>query len=340
MLPTLLDSGAEFIKAVQAAAPNLAWFFNLFTFLGTIEFYLVSLPVVYWIVNSRLRLRLSLFFAVSVVVNTVLKMAFFSPRPYWVDSQIRLLTAPEYTFGLPSGHAQHSVVFWGTIGAAVRRGWVWAVLISLAVLTGVSRIYLGVHFPIDTLAGWTVGGLLLVLLLRAEAPVRGWFHQRSVAAASGAVLLLGVLAIGLGFATAAVMASSQAVPEAWIQGAALQAPDEPITPLAVVDMVSIAATIVGLLSGHFWLAARGSFSGAGSWQQRFGRIALGLVGVVAIWAGLDAAFSALAADESALGYGLRFVRYVCVGLWVGLAAPLIFLRLGLAQPAPARTISP
>ena len=43
-------------------------------------------------------------------------------------------------------------------------------------------------------------------------------------------------------------------------------------------------------------------------------------------------FSALAVDESALGYGLRYVRYSLIGGWIGGLAPLLFIRLGLATP--------
>jgi membrane-associated phospholipid phosphatase len=59
------------------------------TFLGSIEFFLLLLPAVYWCYDRRLVMRLALILIFSQGLNEILKVAFHSPRPYWVSPQYR-----------------------------------------------------------------------------------------------------------------------------------------------------------------------------------------------------------------------------------------------------------
>jgi len=143
---------------------------ELFTFLGTENFYLLVLPLFLWCVDVGLGIRIGLILLVSGGLNETLKMTFGLPRPYWVSDKIRALSA-DTSFGLPSGHAQTSLAIWGRLAAWARRGWVTVALGLIILLISLSRPYLGVHFPADTLAGWFVGGLLLAAFLGLERPV-------------------------------------------------------------------------------------------------------------------------------------------------------------------------
>lgn len=99
--------------------------------------------------------------ASGVIVSTVLKIGFDRPRPELVPhGQI------VYTSSFPSGHSMLSAVVFLTLGALLASGQrnlrLRAYLIALAVflttIVGVTRVYLGVHWPTDVLAGWTAGG--------------------------------------------------------------------------------------------------------------------------------------------------------------------------------------
>lgn len=101
---------------------------------------------------------------VSVVggaaLNTLLKVGFARPRPDLFTPAVRVFTA-----SFPSGHATLSAIVYLTLAALLTRvheSWqmrVYFVSIGalLAILVGVTRIYLGVHYPTDVLAGWCVG---------------------------------------------------------------------------------------------------------------------------------------------------------------------------------------
>jgi hypothetical protein len=72
---------------------------------------------------------------------------------------------------------------------------------------------------------------------------------------------------------------------------------------------------------------------SGNWIQKAGRYLVGIAGVFLILQGLDTLFSQFAADETSLGYALRYLRYAATSFWAMYGAPWLFLRLKLADPA-------
>jgi undecaprenyl-diphosphatase len=102
----------------------------------------------------------------GILLSSVLKWSFDRPRPDLVPHGSYV-----YTSSFPSGHSMMAAATYLTIGALLARvhtGFatkayflVTATLLTAAV--GVSRVYLGVHWPTDVLAGWTVGGCWALL---------------------------------------------------------------------------------------------------------------------------------------------------------------------------------
>jgi undecaprenyl-diphosphatase len=96
----------------------------------------------------------------GIALNDLLKLAFARPRPDFVISAARV-----FTTSFPSGHAALSAITYLTIAALLARsqssskiGFYFIVLAALlTILIGVSRIYLGVHYPTDVLGGWCIG---------------------------------------------------------------------------------------------------------------------------------------------------------------------------------------
>ncbi|HUD94024.1 phosphatase PAP2 family protein [Sphingobium sp.] len=102
-------------------------------------------------------LRRSAFWLLLVVIggtllNLALKQIFAAPRP---DLLPHLDVVHTYSF--PSGHSAGNMIFFGALAMlAGRRGGYWAAAVVIA-LIGVSRVWLGVHWPSDVTAGWIEG---------------------------------------------------------------------------------------------------------------------------------------------------------------------------------------
>jgi len=335
----ILDWGIAVVLALQGLGDWLIGPMNLLTFSGNIEFYLLVLPALYWCYNTRLGIRLAIVLMLSVTLNSILKVTIHDPRPYWYASQVRLLTGPETTFGIPSGHSQNAVIIWGILGNHIKKGWAWIVFIALIFLIGFSRIYLGVHFPTDVIAGWALGILLLLIFIRFESTVIRWMTDQKTVTQIAIVFVTSLVMIAMGVLVTGLVSARWAMPVVWIENVMVIIPTEPIAPFSLDDLITSGAALFGLATGFIWLETRGGVEAAGPWQKRLGRYLVGLVGVLILWRGLGEFFSLLAVDESGVGYVLRYIRYGLIGAWVAAGAPVIFIRLGLAEPALAGSAS-
>lgn len=107
----------------------------------------------------------------SMLLTQVLKRLATRPRPtLWVSLR------PEHTYSFPSGHAMDTAALAAALFFALPRRWRggWPLAPAFALGVGWARMYLGVHFPSDVLAGWGAGAgwVLLVQLLAARQPTK------------------------------------------------------------------------------------------------------------------------------------------------------------------------
>ncbi len=317
----ILASGARLIAAIQNLGEWQVPLMKFFTFLGTEEFYMLVLPVLYWCLSAPLGARVAVILMLSGGINDALKLAFHAPRPYWYSPQVKSF-AIETSFGAPSGHAQNAVAVWGIVAAYLKQRWVWLVAILLMFLIGFSRLSLGVHFPHDVILGWLTGSLLLWLM------VRGWeATARRVARLSpGRRVLLAFLASLTLMTPSAILFTwlkdNWQPPAEWAAGAS--------RALSTESMLTTGGALFGLLAGMVWLERAGGFQTRGSWWQLAARYLAGAAGVLVIRYGLKALFPA---DETLVAYLLRYLRYALIGLWITGGAPLLFVRFGLAERA-------
>jgi undecaprenyl-diphosphatase len=124
---------------------------------------LVVLAVIgFLLLHGRYRSALAILLtaATGEILNSAMKALFMRPRPTVVP-HLRLA----YETSFPSGHAMESAIIYLTLGAMLMRitqrrltkVYCLTLAVLATVLVGISRVYLGVHYPTDVLAGWTIG---------------------------------------------------------------------------------------------------------------------------------------------------------------------------------------
>lgn len=298
---------------------------EFFSFLGTEEFFLLVMPAMVWCIDASLGLRVGMVLLTSASVNSILKVFVGWPRPFWVSDRIKPY-AFESSYGLPSGHAQNSLALWGRMAAGLKRArWVIGLAI-LIFLISISRLYLGVHFPSDVIAGWIVAGILLALFLWLERPVATWIVGQRLGMQLLLPFLLALALIAVGTLVSRATAD-RIVLEEWVARSSAAFPaEEPIDPKSL-DVVSSAGALFGLCAGAIFLHRWGKFSTSGSAWLRLARFVLGVVGTLVIYFGLR---MILPSGAGLLPQSLRFVRYGLVGLWVAYLGPWVFVKLRLA----------
>ena len=144
--------------------PALDGFFSFITKLGDETVFIVAAIVVFWCFSKKFGYYLMAAGVCGTVVNQTLKITCRVPRPWVKDPNFTIVesareAATGYSF--PSGHTQNGVVVWGGIARMAKKTWLRAAGILLAVLVGLSRMYLGVHTPADVSVA-AVCGLALV----------------------------------------------------------------------------------------------------------------------------------------------------------------------------------
>lgn len=324
MSALFLQMEINFTLFLQSLGSWLATPMQLFSFLGSEYFYLLVFPAIYWCLDSAIGLRTGIVLALSVSTNSILKIFLHTPRPYWIDSRVRAFSS-ETSFGLPSGHAQNAVSVWGSLANGFKKRWLTIVSVLVIFMVGLSRIYLGVHFLHDVLAGWLAGVVLLALVRWGEKPFSRWIAGKSfsfqlafVFGVSAVIVLLGHLAVSV--------SSGFIVPESWVMQA-LTGGDSAPTPYSLEGIYTIAGVFFGFSAGFAWLRNKyGGYKVEGSLEKRVLRFCIGLASLAVIYLVLKLIAPV---QPQWLADGVRFLRYAIIGLWIAAGAPVLFKKLKL-----------
>ncbi len=184
----LRGQSAGFDAAVRAAvhgwaSPRLTIAMRAITQLGAPPFILGVGALIVWRLAALGRKHAAVLFVVSVIggeaLDQILKLLFHRQRP------ATFFGLPEpSTYSFPSGHAITSACFYGVFAAilamrtrsAARKAGLWIFAATMAGLIGLSRIYLGVHYPSDVVAGYSAA-VIWVGAVRAGYQV--WLRRPS-----------------------------------------------------------------------------------------------------------------------------------------------------------------
>jgi membrane-associated phospholipid phosphatase len=323
-MDVLIQNGIDWIIAIQSLGSWLELPMQFFTFLGNENFFFLVLPLIYWSVDTGLGLRIAFILVTSNYLNSIVKVLFAAPRPYWVSANVEPL-AVEHTFGIPSGHAQNSAAIWGMMAAGINKRWAWIMAFALVFLIGFSRLYLGMHFVHDVVLGWLIGLTLLFVFLKFWDPVTSWLKQKTLLQQVMIAFITSLLMIAVGIFFTLPM-NAYVFPAEWTENALRVGlvPD----PVSIEGIFTSAGSLFGLAAGAAWIAARGGYQASGPLGKRAMCYVIGLVGIMVLWFGLGQLFPD---GETITPLFLRYLRYSLVGSWITAGAPWLFFHFKLVR---------
>lgn len=147
--------------------PFLDGFFSVITHLGEETFFIVLGIIFFWCINKREGYFLLSVGFIGTIINQFLKLFFRIPRPWVKDKNFTIVEsarAEATGYSFPSGHTQSSVGIFGSITRWNKNRWVRGICIAICVLVPFSRLYLGVHTPLDVVVSLIIAALLIFLI--------------------------------------------------------------------------------------------------------------------------------------------------------------------------------
>ena len=148
--------------------PVLNEFMSAITYLGDETAFLVVALILMWCVDKRTGYYVMSVGFLGTIANQFMKLWFRIPRPWVLDPEFTILEqaregASGYSF--PSGHTQSSVGTFGSIAYTTKHRWIRSLSLMAVFLVPFSRMYLGVHTPLDVVVS-AVMALILIFGLR------------------------------------------------------------------------------------------------------------------------------------------------------------------------------
>ena len=163
------------------ARSRIEWLDPFFRFLHYFDspyFFFILIPIIWIGFSYQWGLRIFYWFTFSNLVNSFAKHAVGWPRPNTDLPELGLFqpTSP----GFPSGGAQTCLFLGGLLIYYWRTPAAWIIGTIYILLISFSRLYLGVHYPIDILGGWAIASIILVLFILLKDPLEKWLVKRGL----------------------------------------------------------------------------------------------------------------------------------------------------------------
>lgn len=286
--------------------PFLDALMQFFTYFGEELLFIVLALAVFWCVDKREGYYLLFVGFVGTILNQFLKLLCHIPRPWVKDPSFQpvksaLSGATGYSF--PSGHTQNVAGTLGGIARWSKRRAVRIVCVVVLLLTSFSRMYLGVHTPLDVGVGLATAVVLVFALypiVRAAAD-----EPKRMAALLGVMVIMALAFVLYANLWAAPAQSAEAL-ENLYEGQK--------------NSYSLLGALLGFCVAYPLERRFIRFEEKAVWWVQILKVAGGLLGLLAIKEGLKLLFSAVGVTW----LGTNAIRYFAVVLFAALVWPQVF----------------
>ena len=277
------------------------------TYLGDEICFMVFAVGVFWCISKRMGYYLMTVGFFGTIINQFLKILCAVPRPWVKDPNFTIVEsaragASGYSF--PSGHTQNAVTLYGGTARYPNAPWLRWVCIAVMLLICFSRMYLGVHTPLDVGVSLAIGGVLVLALypVMEEADRRPW-------------VLTWVIAF-------MVVCSGAFVVYLYLRGdTGATAEDAANYASALSNGWKFVGATLGLLVTNVLDRKCIRFETQAVWWAQLIKLAVGFGLLLAIRAGLKAPLIALCGGAAEIAGG---IRYLLIVLFAGCVWPLTF----------------
>lgn len=153
---------------IKLKSPFFTFFFKFITFYASIEWFIILCILVFFFYkDKKFKVIIPIYIIGIALITILMKNIFARVRP------VDLMIIEEFGYSFPSGHSSLSIAFYGLVAYLIYKSDLKKykkviyvnLLLLLSLLIGISRIYLGVHYPSDVLAGFMVGIIYFVLFV-------------------------------------------------------------------------------------------------------------------------------------------------------------------------------
>jgi membrane-associated phospholipid phosphatase len=158
--------------------PFLNFIFSRVHYLDTVYFFFAFILLMWFAFSYRWGIRMYYLLTISNLINVLMKGLVGWPRPSTDIPDLGMISLGP--LGFPSGGAQTSLLLGALLIYYFRTPTAWILGIFYALLISFSRMYLGVHYPIDILGGWTLGIILFLLFIFTIEPLEAFFKRKGL----------------------------------------------------------------------------------------------------------------------------------------------------------------
>lgn len=284
------------------ATPFLDVFFELISFLGEEYTIIAIVSWMYWNYSKKEGFLLTFIFVVSSFFNFFLKILFHTTRPYLALEGIegkRQATATGYAF--PSGHTQGAASLYLTLGLIFKKRWIYYSAVILSILVAFSRMYLGVHWPVDVFFGLIFG--FSIPLIFYKYLHENFDNRKRLFAILRNSLITIYMFFSFLYAYNYFFFSSE---------------------LVFSDILKLLGVLTGSVLGFILEEKQAPFSNDAKLGIKIVRYLVGIGSTIALLIGLKLLFPV--SDLS------NYIRYFIVGVWISGIYPILGVKSKLFEP--------